>query len=451
LHLEKDAGTRHLCPISDKSSLPQTTVEKRRLANRKLLFLLPYCVLILSRAANGRVAAVTQSVSSAAAPPALPSPSGPYSIGRQGYALADRSRTDPFSAGKREPRELMVYVWYPARHTGQPAGEYVPGARQLDNNPAAREAAQNEFGPRWPLIVSGSITSHAIDNAVPVLHAGKFPVILFSHGIGDTTFSYTAQIEDFVSHGYVVVAIEHTNAAGVVLFPNGHIRLYHNVPAPTPAPKDPLQAMIASARAGTETGAEDVRFVLDQLEDGAIPVVKIMDLNRVAAVGHSYGGTLTARACQLDTRIKACISEDGEVNPVGAYFDYPDHASFKQPFLFLEIDEHPTDALLARMRESRAQWEHYLAHERQQLNACTRGSYHVVLNGVGMTHASFSDGLLLSATPGTIEASTALHNLSLTEALELSFLDKVLKKEPAPLLDHNGKTSPGVEVEDIGK
>lgn len=409
-------------------------------------------VLILGTAANSQVITTAQVPSSVAVSPALPIPSGPYSIGRQSSDLTDRSRTDPFAAGEKKHRELMVYVWYPVQHANhQLAGEYVPRARELDNIHDAREAAQNEFGPRWPLIVSGSITSHAIANALPIARAGKFPVILFSHGVSDTTFSYTAQIEDFVSHGYVVVAIEHTDAAGVVLFPDGRIRLYHDAPAPTPAPNDPLQAMIASAQTGAQTGAQDVRFVLNELEEGAIPVAQIMDLNRVAAVGHSYGGTLTTRACQLDIRIKACISEDGEVNPVGVYFDYPDQASFKQPFLFLDIDRHPTDDLLARMGESRNQWEQYVTHEHQQLNSCKPGSYHVVLNGIGMTHASFSDGLLLSATPGSHEASTALGNLLLTEMLERSFLDKVLKKEPAPLLDLTDNAQSGIEVEHIGR
>ena len=346
----------------------------------------------------------------------------------------------------------MVYIWYPVHHTkGQSTGEYVPRARQLDNIADAKAAAQNEFGPRWPLIVSGSITSHAIANALPVAHAGNFPVILFSHGISDTTFSYTAQIEDFVSHGYVVVAIEHTDAAGVVLFPDNQIRLYHAAPAASPVPQDPLQAMIASAQAGAQIGAEDVRFVLNELAKGTIPVVQVMDLNQVAAVGHSYGGTLTARACQLDSRIKACISEDGEVNPVGVYFDYPDQASFQQPFLFLEIDWHPTDDLLARMHESRAQWEQYVTHEGQQLNTCKPGSYHVLLQGKGLTHASFSDGLLLSAIPGSPEASTALDNLLLTATVERGFLDKVLKRESVPLFDLAAKTPPGVKIEPVGR
>jgi hypothetical protein len=412
--------------------------------------------LLLSTGASGQIATSSQVASSAAVSPVLPTPSGQYSIGRRGYDLTDRSRADPFSSGEKRHRELMVYVWYPVDHTvddtkDQSRGEYLPHARQLDNNADAKAAAQDEFGARWPLIVSGSITSHATANALPAAHAGKFPVILFSHGISDTTFSYTAQIEDFVSHGYVVVAIEHTDAAGVVLFADNHIRLYHAVPAPPPVPKDPLQAMIASAQAGAQIGAEDLRFVLNELEKGTIPVTQVMDLSRVAAAGHSYGGTLTARACQRDFRIKACISEDGEVNPVGVYFDYPDHASFKQPFLFLEIDWHPTDDLLARMHESRAQWEQYVAHEREQLNTCKSGSYHVILKGAGMTHASFSDGLLLSAIPGSPEASTARDNLLLTAAVERSFLDKVLKGEPAPLLDVAAKTPSGVEVENIGK
>jgi predicted dienelactone hydrolase len=407
--------------------------------------------LLLSTIANGQSAVPAQAASPAVSP-TLPAPAGPYSIGRRGYDLTDRFRADSFSSAGNKHRELMVYVWYPVHRTrGQVTGEYIPRARQLDNNADARAAAQDEFGPRWPLIVSGSITSHAIANAPPDADAGKFPVVFFSHGISDTTFSYTAQIEDFVSHGYVVVAIEHTDAAGVVLFPDNRIRLSRAIPTPPPVPKDPLQAMIAAAQAGTQMGAEDVRFVLNELEQRKIAVARIMDLSLVSAVGHSYGGTLAARACQLDSRIKACISEDGAVNPVGAYFDYPDHALFKQPFLFLEIDSHPTDDLLARMHESRAQWEQFKTHEREQLNTCKPGSYHVLLRGVGMTHASFSDGLLLSAVPGSPEASTARDNLLLTAALERSFLDKVLKSEPAPLLDSAEKMPSGVVVETIGK
>jgi pimeloyl-ACP methyl ester carboxylesterase len=327
---------------------------------------------------------------------------------------------------------------------------YFPSADDVEKNPVAQQAARDIFGGTWPQIVSGSIRSHAITNAPPVRGRTQFPVVLFSHGYSDTTFSYTAQIEYLVSHGYVVVAIEHTDAAGLVRFPDGRIRLFRDPPQSSPA-KEPLQAMIASAEVGTQTGAEDVRFVLDTLSAKTIPLAKMMDLNRVAAVGHSYGGTLTARACQIEPRIKACISEDGQVNPVGAFFDYPDHKPLRQPFLLIEIANHPTDAELARMKESRVQWDDFLKHEREQLDSCGAGSYYILLNRPHISHSSFSDGPILNAAPGSTQASIALENLLLIEKLERNFLNKYLKGKAAPLLDNTAMATPDVRVERVGR
>jgi predicted dienelactone hydrolase len=381
----------------------------------------------------------------------LPAPSGRYAIGRQAFDWIDNARVDLFSSIPGKHRELMVYIWYPAKPSGQiPSGDYFPNAAEIDKDSMARQAARNIFGVSWSRIAVGLLRSHAITNAPPEISPRKFPVVLFSHGSSATTFSYTAQIEDFVSHGYIVVAVEHTDAVGLVRFPDGRIRLFHDPPASPSPPKNPLQAMIDSAEEGTQTGAEDLRFVLDILAEKKIPIVASMDLKRVAAVGHSYGGTLTARACQIEPRIKACISEDGEVNPVGAFFDYPDHTSIEQPFLLIEITNHYTDAELSHMGESRTQWNNFLAHEREQLDTCIPGSYHVLLSRSGMVHASFSDGPLLNTIANSIQASVALNNLLLTEKLERSFLDKYLKGATAPLFDQAAKTPLGVRMKRIG-
>lgn len=340
----------------------------------------------------------------------------------------------------------MIHIWYPARRpSGSQGSAYLPGAKKLDEDAAARSAMLQEFESRWPSIVSGSVQSHAIPGA-PAMH-GVFPVVLFSHGLMSITFCYTAQIEDLVSHGYVVVAIDHPNAAAAILFPDGHVRPFRHLPsAPS---KDPLQAMIASASAEVQIGAEDVRFVLDSLTEQKIPLTKVMDLKRVAAVGHSYGGTLATRACQLDPRIKACISEDGAVNPVGAFIDYPDKLPFTQPFLLIEIERRsPTDEELSHMKESRAQWEAYLTHKRLQLESCKTGSYDVVLSRPGMRHASFGDELLRS---GASNPAYDADNLALIERIDRSFLDKSLKHTTAPLLDHSSEGLSGVTVEHIGK
>jgi hypothetical protein len=74
----------------------------------------------------------------------------------------------------------------------------------------------------------------------------------------------------------------------------------------------------------------------------------------------------------------------------------------------------------------------------------------VSLDKPGMTHASFSDGPILNA-PNAERASIALANLLLTEELERVFLDKYLKGSPAPLLDRDDKTKPGVSIERVGQ
>ena len=204
-----------------------------------------------------------------------PVPAGPYGIGRTAFDWTDTARIDPYSKDSQSHRELMVYIWYPARVSREmEPGEYFPFASEVEENPTAREAAHDEFGDRWPQIAAGTIRSHAVDGA-PVIPGKRFPVILFSHGYSATTFSYTAQIEDFVSHGYVVVAIEHTGAAGLVRFVDGRVRLFQNSRTTSAPSTDPLQAMIASAEEGTQTGAEDDRFVLDRLHGRVGPLSSV--------------------------------------------------------------------------------------------------------------------------------------------------------------------------------
>ena len=87
----------------------------------------------------------------------------------------------------------------------------------MNGDPAVQSAMKSEFGSNWPSIVSGAIRSHAIENA-PVAKAPRnFPVVIFSHGNGGMSFEYTSLIEDMVSRGYVVAAVENTYVAAAIL------------------------------------------------------------------------------------------------------------------------------------------------------------------------------------------------------------------------------------------
>jgi predicted dienelactone hydrolase len=119
-------------------------------------------------------------------------------------------------------------------------------------------------------------------------------------------------IEDLVSHGYVVAAIEHTYTASAVVFPDGKVVPAHQDTEPAGfSPAQRWQRMMDSSGLLIRQGAEDVLFVmnklteLDKSEPHGFPLRGRLDLNRIAAVGHSAGGGFATGACQLDARIRA--------------------------------------------------------------------------------------------------------------------------------------------------
>ncbi len=368
----------------------------------------------------------------------LPAPSGTYGIGRIGYEWIDASRHDIYSTDPQAHRDLMVYLWYPSPrgNTGEP-GWYLHGAKEMDADPALQPHLKEEFEAAWPLIVSGKIRPHAIENA-PVANTPKaFPVVLLSHGLGGTGFEYSSLIEELVSHGYVVAAIEHTYTAVAVEFTHGKIVPFHREAIPANLSADErLKRMMAGAGLEISTEASDLIFVLNQLEklNEARPPDFLLsgrlDLEQVAAMGHSAGGDAAARACQLDERIKACVSMDGGMPPVSAFPEYPDGKRFQQPVLLLEVD-HTGD----RKPYSETQYNDYLKKKEAELNDCPKGSYDVVFKAPGIFHGSFSDYGLLAAQGRVTETQIAMHNLRLTQSFTVAFLDKYLKGANEPLLD----------------
>jgi hypothetical protein len=266
-------------------------------------------------------------IGSAFEPPKLPVPSGPYGIGRSAFYLVDTNR------------ELMVYLWYPtAQKQAEATGTYFPNAKRLDGIPEVQTALHREFKMIWPLLLSGTVFSHAVENAA--------------------------------------------------------------------------------------------RFVLTRLTE-LKPLGGKLDTVNVAAMGHSLGAEFAARACQLDARFKACVDLDGAMVPVAALPIYPDEANLKQPLLYLEAF-HPANQMAAKPD----QVAEFYKKKEEQLQACPRGSYDIVLNSPGIAHPSFSDvPLLFAGTNGYPETSVVLNNLELIETYVRAFLDRNLKHRKAPVLD----------------
>jgi pimeloyl-ACP methyl ester carboxylesterase len=355
----------------------------------------------------------------------------------------------------------MVYVWYPtASDQKTSSGAYVPGAKQIETVAGFDRARAGQI---WPLIVSGTIKSHAREHALPAKSPARFPVVLFSHGNGVSSFVYSAAIEDLVSHGYIVAAVEHPYFSSAVVFPDGKVIVYAdrqtlNADRPSNVPYfEGVELGMRDMRRLNEIQAADLRFALDQLtlldKSDNSPLSGRFDLSRVAAIGHSLGGMSAVRACQKEPRITACAALD-TATPDGIFLRYPDAAPLRQPLLYVEATDSPTftDQQLADRGITRAAWTANLAQvsetQERQLREGGKGSYKVKLRAPGMNHGSFGDTLLSATTPDA--ERRALHNLMLTVEVTRAFLDQQLKSARTTLLDRGPSRNQEVTVTRYG-
>ncbi|MGI8709494.1 MAG: alpha/beta hydrolase family protein, partial [Acidimicrobiales bacterium] len=184
---------------------------------------------------------------------------GTFGVGMASFDFEDPSRQTPAngSAAAHPGRQLVGLVWYPS--TGKaPGGDKVP------------EAAEGAAA-----------------------HTGRFPLVIFSHGVtGKATF-YNQVLRAWASAGYVVVAPD---------YPLSNLD----------APGGPTVSDV-----GQQPG--DASFVLDQFLGDAksakelpAPLAKVadhIDGDHIAAVGHSLGAItslgLGYATCCTDDRIDA--------------------------------------------------------------------------------------------------------------------------------------------------
>ena len=71
----------------------------------------------------------------------LPTPTGPYAVGRVSTTWVDMARLDQFAPTSAQNRMLNVWLWYPAQHReGTKTAAYLSGSQQqaLAQNPFAQ-------------------------------------------------------------------------------------------------------------------------------------------------------------------------------------------------------------------------------------------------------------------------------------------------------------------------
>jgi pimeloyl-ACP methyl ester carboxylesterase len=265
----------------------------------------------------------------------------------------------------------------------------------------------------------------------------KFPVILFSHGLRENTFRYSAQLEQLASYGYIVVAIDHTYDNQATVFPDGRVARWSNRWEWAFSNDGPDEQRFIIAQLGVMVG--DISFVVDELyrlndEPSGIFNGKL-DLDRLGFFGHSLGGAIAPLVCQTDLRFKACLNQDGVPTGKVVILDSAKH-ELQRPFMFLASRDPVTDETLQLMALTRVEYErHYLTWQRHAfhvLDTMPVESYVISINGA--THAGFTDNPTLAADSLPTYRKRA-RTLQVIRDYTRAFFDKYLPSSNPVLLD----------------
>ena len=255
--------------------------------------------------------------------PALPTPSGPYLVGYDRFAV------------EKGERWVDVQAFYPAADKSNQQLEAMP-------SDLAEQLALSFGAPHAAMIDEREIPAYI---QAPI-KLGIHPVLMFNHGHGMFATQNSHQVLELVSHGYIVLALNHPGHS--LLSKNGDqfatrgvgIANYTAEEASTLLQRqvkgnDDLRAATSrnewiAVMEGIQKDAfydivdqfpvwiENNQIVLDALPDiqsGAIKsaLAANMDLNRVAYFGHSFGGAVATHMGMQDSRIKAAYNMDGPV------------------------------------------------------------------------------------------------------------------------------------------
>jgi predicted dienelactone hydrolase len=232
----------------------------------------------------------------------LPAPTGPYRVGIVDRELLDAARD----------RRLMVSIWYPTAQTTVPA----PLLQHAD---AVTKGLAASFGVPMaaPLLEHLRYFRLAASTGVSILQQPTpFPVLVFSHGLVGIRSQNSTLFQELTSWGYIVVALDHTDAAAVTVFPNGETRLF-NLQRFSIQPDGPVR----STEILLPIWVADQRFVYDTLQRWAIEddlLAGKLDLKHIASFGHSFGGATALEVCRIDSRCRAAVNLDGGMTSTGA-------------------------------------------------------------------------------------------------------------------------------------
>jgi predicted dienelactone hydrolase len=221
----------------------------------------------------------------------LPPPTGKHAVARTALEWTDPHRPERYGDN---PRRLVTWVWYPSE----------PAAERADYLPEAWRPTAEMIG-----VATKGMVAHSRDGGPLAGDHETYPVVLFSPS-GFPPLLFSGVTEDLASHGYVVVGVNHTYETAVTVFADGRV-VPMNPEAIAGAlgpPTGPPGETFARRAEVCRYKAADLAFIADRLPE-IFP--GRLDLDRISAAGHSFGGNAALQWCRDDPRCRAAVNLDG--------------------------------------------------------------------------------------------------------------------------------------------
>ncbi|MGW6690817.1 alpha/beta hydrolase family protein [Streptomyces sp. NPDC054961] len=345
--------------------------------------------------------------------PVFPEPTGRFAVGTRVVQWTDADRPETATPEPDDRRTVVVQLWYPARK-GPAGARRAPYLGRTEQEARIVSSALADYAGFPGFLIDGPARArtHAVVDAPTAPDGARFPVVLFSPGLGGVRTQNTAWAEELASNGYVVAALDHPYDSAAVVLNDGRTI---NTEIASTGDDDEDDRRAADT---TRVRAADLGFVLTQLgrlDRGEIdgPLTGRLDTGRAAVTGHSLGGGAALQAARQDHRFAAVIDLDG-------YPRDPDLLPFPQPALAL------TQAI------SQETDPRYIPRLTEVLELSTATSYRLTIPGAA--HLTFMDApLYLPPVPSIVGSLGRTESPRVVAAATLAFLDTTLRHEPGDL------------------
>ncbi|KAM9739684.1 platelet-activating factor acetylhydrolase isoform 1-T1 [Dama dama] len=318
----------------------------------------------------------------------------------------------------------FLRLYYPSQDDGHSDTLWIPNKEYF-------LGLSKFLGTHWLVgkimnLLFGSITIPAAWNA-PLRTGEKYPLIIFSHGLGAFRMIYSAIGIDLASHGFIVAAIEHRDgsASSTYYFKDQsavetgskswlYLRTLKRGEEEFPLRNEQVRqrakecsqalSLILDIDHGRPvTNVLDLEFDVEQLKDS-------IDRDKIAVIGHSFGGATVIQTLSEDQRFRCGIALDAWMLPMGDEV----YSRIPQPVFFINSERFQYPSNIIGMKKC-------FLPDRERKMITIKGAVHQ--NFVDFTFVTSKMIGYLFTLKGHVDSNVAI---SLSNKASLAFLQKHL-------------------------